>query len=686
MHIYEFADFRLISSEGLLLHKGEQVALAPKAFSTLVLLVQQHGRLVEKKELIERVWEDAFVEEAAVSRCVWSIRVALGEDPKNKKFIQTVPKRGYRFVGDVTEFYGETIDGNSSPTRNEPQPLTAFREPDKGPTLRSDRGSGTVVPFRASRDRLAMSAKVRTEPVTEDLLQEIAPVKQIAASRNTPRLLAVLLGVIVLVGFSMGAYFLYERPSPKGLSGESILAVLPLKPVSAENRDPIVEFAVAESLILKMSSATDLHVRPLSAVRKYVELDHDPIDAGIELKADYVLSSNYQIVDGKIRVTSQLFDTRTGRTESTFKSESIAGDKFAMQDAIANEIGDALFVRFGRAGTIYTAKRGTTSEEAYRLYIQGQYLVDKKTGPDAKRAIEIFDEALTLDPNFAHAWAGKAGAHCTFAHMGGIEPRLAFITAKPALSRAFELDPNLAEAHAVLGVISFDYDWEFEKGLKHFRKAFEINPQHEMARRWYANRLALLGRYDEALTEINALIDINPSGIFQQWDYAHILYQASRYDEAIIQIHRVLEMDPNMAWAPNLIWVSYHMKGDSENAYTWFIKFQESIKSDSADIAAFKTAYATKGWKGVLVKHSETLRARYKHNQYDSASCPITLVATLLGDYDTAFKFVGDALKHRDLWIPFLLNDPAFEPLKRDPRFEKLLRDAGVPTFSAPQI
>jgi TolB-like protein len=273
-------------------------------------------------------------------------------------------------------------------------------------------------------------------------------------------------------------------------------------PLSENNRDTIVEFAVAESLILKMSTAPNFYVRPFSAVRKYVELDRDPIEAGKELNADYVLSSNYQIIDGRIRVTSQLFDTRTGKAHATFTSESDAHDKFIMQDKIANEIGNAIFASFGHRGSVFTAKRGTANEEAYRLYLQGQYLVDKKTRKDAERAIQIFDQALALDPNFAHAWAGKAGAHCTFAHMGGIAPNLAFVTAKPALSRAFELDPNLAEAHAVRGIITFDYDWDFDKGLQHFRKALQINPQHEMARRWYANRLGLLGRYDEALTEI----------------------------------------------------------------------------------------------------------------------------------------------------------------------------------------
>jgi len=669
--IYEFADFRLIPEEGLLLRNGIAVPLTPKAFSALVILVEQHGHLVEKSELIERIWDNAFVEEAAVSRCVWGIRNALGEDPKKKEFIQTVPKRGYRFIADVVEKNGSNRHDTIFLVEPVSESVRHLTNTNVMPIRRPNFGSQTHATDTQDMPETVVSMPLRGANGNLHVLSAPKSVPRFSRFYTAGILTLLLLGVA-------GVYFFLSRPSAAG-NGLVKVAVLPLKPVSAENRDTIVEFAIAESLILKMSTAPNLYVRPLSAVRKYVELDRDPIDAGNELNADYVLSSNYQIVDGRIRVTSQLFDTRTGKTEATYRSESEAGDKFAMQDSIANEIGNAVFARLGHSGNVYTANRGTENEEAYRLYLQGQYLVDKKTQSDAERAIEIFDEALALDPNFAHAWAGKAGAHCTFAHMGGIEPKLAFATAKPALNKAFELDPNLAEAHAVLGIISFDYDWEFEKGLRHFRKAFEINPQHEMARRWYANRLALLGRYDEALTEIKAVIDINPSSLFHQWDLAHILYQSRRYDEAIVQLHRVLEMDPNMAWAPNLIWVSYHMKGEHEQAYQWFMKLRGKGKSDPADIEVFKKTYAQSGWNGVLLKFSELRRSRYKHGQYDPSSSGIALAASLVGDKETAFKFAADGLKYRGLWVPYLLHDPAFELLQKDPRFEKHLSEGGLP-------
>lgn len=672
--IYEFAEFRLIPAENLLLRDGQSVPIKPKVFSALVYLVERNGHLVEKGELMDRVWEDAFVEEAAVARCVWAIRNALGEGSENRKFIQTVPKRGYRFVGNVTEVNGAGPDGPHA----EPEVLSPIVNGNVLPLTRPNGKSMTAARPARESENIVVSFPVLDEAAETPTNSEITPAAiKGQASRLRAKYLAfgLLTGLFVL---SIGTYYFFTRtPATAGTDGSRI-AVLPLRPINADNRDPIFEFAIAESLILKLSSDKNLIVRPLSAVRRYIELDTDPIDAGRELKADFVLSSNYQLVNGRIRVTSQLLNIHTGQTEDTFKSESDAADAFSMQDAVANEIGNAMFARLGHKQTEYIAKRGTVSEEAYRLYLQGQYLVDKKTRSDAKRAIEIFDEALRLDPNYAHAWAGKAAAHCTFAHMGGIEPKLAFTTAKPALRKAFELDPNLAEAHAVRGIISFDFDWEFKSGLEHFRKALELNPHHEMARRWYANRLALMGRYDEALTEIKTLIDINPSGIFQQWDLANILYQSRRYDEAVVQLHRLLEMDPNMAWAPKLIWVSYHMKGDHEQAYTWFMKFQEKRKTDPAELEVYKKTYETSGWPGVLVKHSEILQTRYKNDEYDPTSGEILLVASLVGDKDTAFKFANNGIKYRDLWVPYLLSDPAFDSLRNDPRFNLLLRRAGL--------
>ena len=658
-HRYEFGPFRIDEAKRLLLRDGEVMSLTPKVLETLLVLVRNQGEVVDKDTLMGLVWPDTVVEESGLARNISVLRKKLGEGPADHHYIVTVPGQGYRFVALVNR-----RAGGSEPEQAETQE----------PLFRSDSEN---VPGVAAQVDQADAVGGDSFTCTRGSCQEdagIAPAASVSpSSRSGTWLFLAVLAALILATAS----FVLTRPNGNAPAAAKILAVLPLMPINSDKRDRLYEFAIAESLILKLSSDRTFTVRPLSSVRRFVEVEKDPFEAGRELKADFVLSSNYQLVNGRIRVTSQLLDVHKGRTVQTFSSESDAADAFALQDAVANDIGNEILERFGRRQNEYAAKRGTRSEEAYRLYLQGMYLVDKKTRIDSKRAIELMDEAIALDPDYGNAWAGKAAAHCTYAHMGGIEPKLAFETAKPAIAKAFELAPNSAETHAILGIISFDYDWEFDKGLAHFRRALELDPQHEMARRWHANRLASLGRYDEALTEIKTLIDINPSGLFQQWDLANILYQSRRYDEAIVQLQRVMELDPNMAWSHNLIWVSYHLNGDHDRAFSWFIKLREKAKADPQEIELYKSTFTASGWPGVLAKYSEISNARYRKDVYDPSTCPNLLASCLIGDLDTAFEYVDDGVKNRDLWMPFLLNDPAFENLRADPRFVEVRRQAG---------
>ena len=673
---YEFDEFRVDTERRLLLRKGEQISLTPKVFDLLLVFIENRGEMLEKNRLMELLWSDSFVEESNLVQNVAVLRRALGEKSKENKFIVTIPGRGYRFVAEITSTNGTTdkvFDQPINRQRTTSSPISNVL------TLVRPASASVAVALESKPE---VDPSLRSDSEFEEntaITNNRSNLHSLGSRRRALYGFAAVVGLLVVAAFVIYSVLPNSGAAPSAESIAAKVAVLPLKPVSAESRDPIIEFAIAESLILKLSTAPNLIVRPLGTVRKYIELDSDPTDAGRELNADYVLSSNYQLVDGKIRVTSQLFNIQTGKVEATFKSESNTQEKFAMQDDIANEIGNAIFGRFGQPGTTYAATRGTNNEEAYRLYLQGHYLVEKKTIPDAARAIELFDSALSLDQNFAQAWAGKANAHCTLAHTGGIQPKIAFESARPALKKAFELNPNLAETAAVTGFITYDYDWDFEKGLQYLRKAIELNPKYEASGRAYASRLASNGQYDEAIQQIKASIDMYPNSIFHQADYAHILYRARRYDEAVAQIHRVLEMDPNMTWVRRMIWVSYHLNGDQARAYEWFIKVQELNNVEPAIIESYRYAFGSAGWGGVLKKYSEVVRARSKPADYDPNAGSVVFASALIGDKDTAFRFLEMSLKQRDLSIPYLLRDPVYDNLRNDPRYAKLLRNAGLP-------
>ncbi|HRH41744.1 MAG TPA: winged helix-turn-helix domain-containing protein [Pyrinomonadaceae bacterium] len=603
---FEFAEFYLDAEEKILMRHGQPVSVTPKAFQLLLVLIKNQGRPVKKSEIMKEVWAGSYVEDGNLTFTVNLLRKTLGDDRQNPRFIETIPKHGYRFIAEV-----KTVDENQSP----------------GPLQNAD-----------------------------------------SARRNYSFAVAAL--IFLFIGI-IGLWFSLSKSQKAAADEKKSIAVLPLKPINAANRDEIYEIGVADSLIQRLSSIKGFVVRPLNAVRKYTEPEQDPLAAGREQKVKYVLASNYQTANGRIRITSQLLNVETGQLEETYKTEKDTKDVFVMQDAVAKEISDLLQKQTAVAGTSLTAAiRGTENEEAYRLYLQAMILVDKENLADSTRAIELFDEALTLDPNYAKAWAGKARAHCNYAHSGGTSPDEAFAKAKPAIERAFALDENLAEAHAVLGIIKSDYDRDFAEGEKQFRRAIELAPNSDIIYRWFANRLAGQGRTDEALTMVKTAIDLNPNYIAHQIYYGRTLYFARRYEEAISQLNRVIEIDSANVLALYFLWRCFQTKGDYEQAYQTFMKFQRLIGTKAEVLKKFETAYVKGGWQSVLLKNLEIIKTEDPNS---SNAYNLALLSALVGEKEQSINYLGIALKNRSLEVSNIKGDPCFDSLRGDPRFEELV-------------
>ena len=674
-HVYEFGDFRLNPTENLLLRDGEAVLLKPKVFQTLVILVEHHGRLVEKSELLEKVWEDAFVEEAAVSRCIWAIRNALGEDSKTSKYIQTVPKRGYRFVGAVTTSNGgersEVVKVNGSDpqtTNGHVIPITRSGSYSASAlALAAEPLRDSVLPFPSQLDANGTEQPKGFHPVL------VAPVRR----AYSPFVVAPLIGLVAIVA-AVGIYLLYSPNQPVELSGPAKIAVLPLKPVNADQRESAMEFAIAESLILKISEAKSLDVKRLYAVRKFVDLDKDPIEAGRELAVDYVLASNYQIADSRIRVTSHLMNVRTGQAEKTFKTETDSGDLFKVQDTVSNEIGNSVFAAFGSPAGSYTARRGTKNEEAYGLYHEAVYLVDKLTRDDSSRAVELLDRATQLDPNFAAAWAFKAQAYCQFAHVGGGAPSEFFTVAEPTLEKALALDPNNSAAYMVRGTINSDYHWNFPEAYKDLKRSIELDPTSSHTRRILAWVYYRDERFEEAVEEQKIAIDLNPTNIMDKWVMGDFLFAAGRVDEGLAQLQRVTEIDPDFRFAYYSLWRSYNARGDTAKAYEYFIKNKQAGREPQAEIDRLRGIYETSGWAGIIRAELDLMRSRDQKGKYSTRKVYMAELAAQLGDKDAAFGYLEEAYQFRLIGLSHLKVDPLLAPLRNDARYTDLLARTGL--------
>jgi serine/threonine-protein kinase len=514
--------------------------------------------------------------------------------------------------------------------------------------IREPARTGHVIPARSTAS-------------VEYLIGGVKRHKTIAAAA----LLVFLLGAIGLTYFAIN----WNKAHP-GAPGKKSIAVLPLTPINAASRDELYEIGIADSLIHRLSSMKGIIVRPLGATRKYADIEQDPLAAGREQRADYVLASNYQLADGKIRITAQLFNVAGGQIEGTYKIEKGAGDLFGMQDAVANEFGNKLMARFATTASSPAAKRGTTNEEAYRLYLQAMYLYDKRDQASALRAIELLEQAVRLDPNYALAWAGKAHVHRSYINFGGrkINNQEEYQKSIEAINKALALDANLSEAHSALCENKFLTEYDFADAESACRRALELNPNSSLAHQIYSRFLMGRGHSDEAIAEIKTAIDLEPTSLYSQRLLGNCLLNARRYEEAVAQFKRVIAMDEDFGTA--YLWLSgtLGLQGKDAEAFEWFMKWLALQKRDEETVRAFQTAFQTSGWQGVLRESAERFE---KGNELYFRGATYN---AQIGNKDKAFEYLEKSLQRREWGLHVLSVDPHLDNLRDDPRFAELVR------------
>ena len=627
---YEFADFRVDAEKHLLWRGGEQISLTPKVFETLLVFLEYRDEALDKDRLMNLLWRDSFVAESNLSQNVAVLRKVLGENPKQHKFILTIPGRGYRFVADVVEIFAVDVDGGF-------------------PNANGDDRS--IIPHLSAEE-----FQIDPDVSTTKTFWLRRPIVLIFAA-------AAVIALAALIAFN------WRPNSLGGPPKKTTIAVLPFTPINTANRDEIYEIGIADSLILKLNSMKGFVVRPLSETRNYANVGQDPLAAGREQQVDYVLVSNYQMSGGKIRITSQLLNVASGQNEDTYKFEKDASNIFAMQDAIAGELGNNLASRFAITANSRAPKHGTENEEAYRLYLQGMYLIGKKDSAEARKAVEIFEQAVRLDPNYAQAWAGMAHAHRLIGAMGrSANSNEEYQRSIEAINKALALNEDLADAHSALCDNKMQHEWDWDGAESECKRAIELEPNSALAHQIYARHLMGRGRFDESIAEIKTAIDLEPTSLFSQRIYGNCLYLARRYPEAVTQLKRVIAMDPNFGPTYPFLWQSLEMQGNYAEAFEWFMKFQVLQKAVPETLQSYEAAYHTSDWQGVLlerVKRFEDTNVVYYHGAVLNAKA---------GNKDKAFEYLEKSYQRRELWMHLLKVDPGIDSLRDDPRYGDLVR------------
>jgi TolB-like protein/Flp pilus assembly protein TadD len=482
-------------------------------------------------------------------------------------------------------------------------------------------------------------------------------------------------GALAISLFFIGRYTARNQTATAELPTKSI-AVLPFKPISPQEGNQVLELGMADTLITKLSGSREIIVPSLTSVRKYSNLDQDPVAAGRELQVKSVLEGNVQKVGEHIRVTARLISVLDGSSLWAGTFDEKFTDVFAVQDAISQKVADALALRLSGDEQKRLTKRYTDNVEAYQLYLTGRYHLDKLIPPEIRTAISFFQQAIELDPNYALAYFGLAQANRSLAITSDVPSKDCLPQAKAAAKRALEIDDSLAEAHASLSFILIWFDWDWAGGEKEAKRAVTLNPNSAMAHFAYAHILSDLGRHKEAIAEIARARQLEPVFLLVRALEGMFLLQAGRNDEARETLQKVLELDPNF-WVTHLtLGKVYLQQRKYPEAIAEFSKAKELSHGNSEAIASIGYTAALAGDKAKARAVLEELKA--VSDQHYVPPVNIALVYDGLGDQNEALSWLEKACEERDVRLTLLKVDPRWDSFRSNPRFAAILKRIGL--------
>jgi TolB-like protein/DNA-binding winged helix-turn-helix (wHTH) protein/Flp pilus assembly protein TadD len=618
LRIYEFGPFRLDSAERKLLRANEIVALTPRAFDTLHLLVRNSGRVLEKDELIRLLWPDTFVEEGSLSNHIFLLRRAMGD---SQAFIETVPRRGYRFVGTVRQFPFPDAETKERPAQVGSLGITSL--PAK--VRRSWRG----------RVALAM--------VSATVMASLA-----------------------------GTGWLYLRARGGGETIDSV-AVLPFANASADPNTEYLSDGITENLINSLSRLPHLKVMSRDASFRYKGKETDAQAVGRDLGVRAVFKGRVMQRGDRLTIETELIDTRDSSHIWGQQYDRKPSDIFGLQDEIVRELATALRLRLNDEEQKRLVRNYTPNPEAYQDYLRGRYFW-QKTGLGLNKGVGYFQQAIAKDPGYAQAYDGLADCYIWLGVFGFSSPQEAYPKAKEAALRSLEIDGTLAEAHTSLARIKAEYDWDWSGAEREFQRALQLNPGYATAYLWHGSVLETMGQPEEAIANYKRALELDPLSPIINGSLGQAFYYTRRYDDAIEQEQKTLELDPNLGLATSYLAYAYLFKSMKKEAIEWCEKRLIITQRRAWAVANCAYTYAVLGRRADAQKLLGELNV-ISSEKFVPADA-MAQVYTGLGDKAKAFEWLEKGYERHSLGLGgvALKVDPVWDPLRGDPRFADLIR------------
>jgi TolB-like protein/DNA-binding winged helix-turn-helix (wHTH) protein len=615
---YEFGPFRLDRETRLLFRAGERMALAPKAVEVLSALVEARGNLVEKEELLQKIWADAAVEEGTLAYHISLLRKALGENPQGQQFIETIPKRGYRFIAPVQILE----NGVQQPGFPAAPPMARLPEP------------------RVRQKR----PLVRTR-------------------------LAVFCAVLLLLALAYfgASRFLTPKPRP---TGRKMLAVLPFQNLTGDSAQEFVSDGLTEEMITRLGTldGKQLGVIARTSAMTYKGTSKAVDQIGRELGVDYILEGSLRAWGKEVRISAQLIQVKDQTHVWAQSYERDSGDILALQSEVAQAVAREISLTIAPEVRARVMHASRVNPQVYELCLRGRHEWNKRTEAGIRKAIYYFQQAIDRDPSYASGYAGLADAYAVLPTYSTGVPDTSYATARAVAEHALQLDESLAQAHATLGLVECS-QFNVAAGERHYQRAMELDPNYATAHHWHA---FCMNRQNDALAELERARRLDPLSLIISSDEANMLSALHQPERAISLLQPAVALDPNFAQAHRALAVAYAQKQQFPQALAEARRAAELDPNDYNQ-ATLGHLYAITG----NVKEARAIVGEVVQPGKHVDPLYLSFIYAGLGEKEQTLLLLKRSYDEGNLNVrnpELLIDHQMLEPVLSDPQFRDLLR------------
>jgi TolB-like protein/DNA-binding winged helix-turn-helix (wHTH) protein/Tfp pilus assembly protein PilF len=608
---------------------GSAIKLQDKPLQILALLLEHPGEVVTREELQQRLWPNGIIVdfEHSINAAVKRLRQALGDDAEHPRFIETLPRHGYRFIAPV-------------------EPAAPV----------DDRQSEDAARKAALRRRIALGAAILIA-------------------------IAALLFAFNLVGLRDRVVRAARAVGEPPLRIQSV-AVLPLENLSHDPEQEYFADGMTDELITSLAKIGSLHVISRNSVMLYKRQRKPTPQIARELNVDAVVEGTVLRAGNRVRITAQLIQANPEKHLWAESYERDLGDVLALQSEVAGAIANEIQIKVTSQEQARLASARPVNPDAHEAYLKGRYYWNLRSTEGAKKGLENFQQAIEKDPGYALAYTGLADCYILLGGYGSMARKEAYARAKEGALKALELDETLGEAHVSLGQAKIDYDWDWVGAEKEFKRAIELNPGYASAHHRYSAYLSAMGRHNEAIAEAKRAHELDPLSPMINATWGLVFFNARRYDEAIAQLRSTLDLNAGFSQAHLYLCWAYEQEKLYEQAiseYQKVIALQHGDPRLSLNLARLYAAVGKKTEAGNIMSRAEEVLKRERAPCGGGAAIAYVALYAAVGDTDQALAQLEKSYEDRCEFLVHLKVQPLFDPLRSDARFQDLLRRMNFP-------